>query len=183
MIMSALTTATLLGAAVTSLEGYDAHKHLDATFYGCTSYGGAQFSANNGPKSRDEFSGRKLGVLIWFEFDKNAKTTSYRDIRWKHRTNAPVDMFDDSEGNSFFEDENNGQWVIGALSDGHIADHTHWDRINFYHKVTDQPVALMSVIQEERDQNSNILLERVYHVKCDIADDENAFRMFREFAK
>ncbi len=183
MIMSALATAALLGTAATSLEGYDSQKHLDATFYDCSSYGGAQFTETKGPKSTDEFGDRKMGILIWFEFDKSAETPSYRDIRWKHMTNAPKDMFNDSEGNSFFEGENNGQWVIGALSDGHIADHTHWDRISFYHKVTDHPVALMSVIQEERDRNSNILLERVYHVKCDIADDENAFRMFREFAK
>ena len=183
MIFSAFATAAMAGMAVAPLAGYDPQKHLDATFYDCASYGTEYFGEVNNAKNPDESKGQKIGILVWFEFDKNAEKPSYRNIQWKHLTSGPANLFNDVDENSYFDGESNGKWEIGALSDGHIAGHTHWDRINFYHKVTDQPLALMSVVQEERDDRSKIVLERVYHVKCDIFDDEKAFRLFREFAK
>lgn len=183
MMVSALATAVLAGTAASPLTAYDPDKHLDATFYDCTNYDGEYFGDVKNTENVTDFKNAKVGILVWFEFDKNAEKPSFKSINWNHMTSAPTALFNNVEGNAYFTDKNTGEWEIGALSDGHIAEHTRWDRIIFYHKVTDQPVALMSVVQEERDEQSKIVLERAYHLKCDIFDDENAFSLFREFAR
>ena len=184
--MTLLNAAILLASPVPAIGPFDPQKHFDPTFYDCDVYAREDFAAADISKNMDQSTRQKMGILVWFEFDESSERTSAEDIRWKHSVTAPINLYNDSDRSSSLSTINELNWVISTLSDGHIEGYTHWDKINLYHQVRDKPLALVTIIQEEMGDSDNgiakIELVRVHHAKCDVFDNENALKLFQEFA-